>query len=313
MDWKGKRVFITGAFGFVGKNLAMSLIEKEANVYLLRRDEEPVSRSFFSKFATVVTGDITDLDLMKRIITGYEIDYVFHLAAQPIVDIAVQNPLETFQSNILGTANVLEACRLRPVKAVVIASSEKAYGTGKIPYKETYPLQGTAPYDVSKSCADLIAQTYFKTYAVPVVITRCANIYGPQDYNFSRLVPDAIRCAVKGNTLEMRSDGNFIRDFIYVKEVVNAYLLCAEKVDKAKGQAYNFGTGEKFRVIDVVNMVFKIVGNKKASIKILNTAKHEIKDQYLDASKAKKELGWKPKYSMDDALKETIEWYKAIL
>lgn len=262
---------------------------------------------------TVVHGDVENLELVERAINEYEIDTVFHLAAQTIVGTANRSPISTFETNIKGTWNVLEACRrISTVKAVIVASSDKAYGDQKVlPYDETTPLQGTHPYDVSKSCADLISYSYYKTYGLPVCITRCGNFYGGGDLNFNRLIPGTIRAILKNEKPTIRSDGTLIRDYVYVKDGADAYILLAEKMRELKiaGESFNFSNEDKHTVKDIVDKISKIMGSKLEPV-ILNEAKNEILHQYLSAKKARKTLDWKPKYTVEEGLKETIEWYK---
>jgi CDP-glucose 4,6-dehydratase len=264
----------------------------------------------------VVRGQIEDYFLLERVLNEYEIDTVFHLAAQTIVDIANLNPLSTFEANIKGTWNLLEACRRNQqrVKRVVVASSDKAYGTQeKLPYTEDSPLQGAHPYDVSKTCADLIAHTFFNTYQLPVGITRCGNFYGGGDLNFNRIVPGTIRSVLHDQPLIIRSDGTPKRDYIYVKDAVHAYVTLAENIEclNLSGEAFNFSGGNLLSVLDITNKILELMGKKDYPVKILNQSKGEIKDQYLSIEKAKKILNWSPIYSLEDGLRETIEWYRS--
>jgi len=317
--WKMRNVFVTGCTGFLGYWLTEYLLNEGANVVGLVRDF--VHQSSFYRFRlnekiTVVRGQIEDYFLLERVLNEYEIDTVFHLAAQTIVDIATRNPLSTFETNTKGTWNLLEACRRNQplVKRVVVASSDKAYGTQeKLPYTEDSPLKGTHPYDVSKTCADLIAYTFFNTYQLPVCITRCGNFYGGGDLNFNRLVPGTIRSVLHNQPLIIRSDGTPKRDYIYIKDAVHGYVTLAENIERLKlsGEAFNFSSENQCNVMDMTRRILELMGKKDYPVKILNQAKGEIKDQYLSIEKAKKILNWKPIYSLEDGLRETIEWYRS--
>lgn len=262
---------------------------------------------------SIVHGDVEDLNLIERALNEYEIDTVFHLAAQTIVGTGNRSPISTFETNIKGTWNILEASRrISTVKAIIIASSDKAYGDQKIlPYDENTSLKGTHPYDVSKSCADLIAYTYYKTYGLPVCVTRCGNFYGGGDLNYNRIIPGTIRSILNNDAPIIRSDGTLIRDYIYIKDGVDAYILLAEKMKELNlyGEAFNFSTEEKYTVKEITEKIITIM-KSDLKPKILNEVKNEIQDQYLSAKKAKTILGWTSKYTLDDGLKETIDWYK---
>ncbi len=315
--WKDRNVFITGCTGLVGSHLTQTLVEKKANVIGLVRDQVPrsnlVQTGIFDRI-NIVRGCVEDYFTVERALNEYEIDAVFHLAAQTIVGIANRNPLSTFESNIKGTWCVLEAARRAPtVKRVVVASSDKAYGDqDKLPYDETAPLRGSHPYDVSKSCADLLSSTYYETYKLPVCVTRCGNFYGPGDLNFNRIVPGTVRSILNNEAPVIRSDGSYIRDYFYVKDGALAYLHLAEKMDNAKihGEAFNFSNELQISVLELTKKILQLMGKEDLQPVILNEAKNEIKHQYLSAKKARTILNWRPKYSIDDALKETIEWYK---
>lgn len=313
--WKDKNVLITGFEGFLGSNLTRALGSLNAKIYGLDikvgRKEILLTGADYSKI-TVIKGSVVNYKLVDRIIKKNNINVVFHLAAEAIVDKSYAIPLMAFSTNIEGTWNILEACRnSKSIQAVIIASSDKAYGAHKkLPYTEEASLIGRNPYDVSKSCADLIAYSYFHSYGLPVSITRCGNIYGPGDFNFSRIVPDAIRCALSGRTLFIRSDGKFTRDYIYVDDIVDGYITLAEKLQKLNlpGEAFNFSDENPLEVIGLVEKIYKII-RKVPDYKILNQAKYEIRDQYLASGKARKILSWKPKKSLEEGLKNTIEWY----
>jgi len=315
--WKNKNVFVTGCTGLLGSWLVKDLVEKGANVTGLIRDWVPKSnlilQDSINKINTV-RGDINDYYLMERILNEYEIDTVFHLAAQTIVSIANRNPMSTFETNIKGTWNILEACRRNPtVKRVIVASSDKAYGEHEIlPYKEDAPLKGSHPYDVSKSCADLLAFAYHNTYELPVCITRCGNFYGGGDLNFNRIVPGTIRSILSNERPIIRSDGTFIRDYIFIRDAVNAYLFLAEKMDELDihGEAFNFSNEIQLTVLELTNDILRIMDLTDLKPVVLNEVKGEIKHQYLSAAKAKNILGWSPTYTVEEGLKETIDWYK---
>jgi CDP-glucose 4,6-dehydratase len=318
--WRDRPTLITGATGLVGAWLVKRLLEARADVVCLVRDWVPQSelvRSGDIERVRVVRGDIRDQALLERVLGEYEIDTVIHLAAQTIVGIANRNPISTFETNIQGTWCLLEACRRSPkVKQIVVASSDKAYGDQeKLPYDETTPLQGQHPYDVSKSCADLIAHTYAKTYELPVVITRCGNFYGGGDLNWNRIVPGTIRSLLRGERPVIRSDGSYIRDYFYVEDGAAAYMLLAEQLAKRpelRGEAFNFSNEIQVTVLDLVHKIRHIIGSSLEPI-ILNEASNEIKHQYLSAEKARRMLGWQPLFTLDEGLTRTIRWYRAFL
>lgn len=313
--WQNRNVLITGCSGFLGSWLTKLLTESGANVTGLIRDFTPKSALFRNKDLKInlVSGSLEDIDVLERTIGEYEIDTVFHIAAQAIVGIANRNPISTFNANIMGTWNLLEACRRSPMlKNIIIASSDKAYGDQEVlPYNEKMPLQGSHPYDVSKSCADLIAQTYYKTYGLPVCITRCGNLFGGGDLNFNRIVPQTIESIINNEAPIIRSDGTFIRDYIYVEDAALAYILLAEKMEELNiyGEAFNFSNEVRLTVLDLVNMILKQMDSKLKPT-ILNQASHEIKNQYLSAKKAKDILGWEPQFELEQGLNKTIEWYR---
>jgi len=316
--WKNKRVLVTGYEGFLGSHLTKALIDKGARVTGLdieTRRKETILNGEFKKIS-IIKGSVEDFKLICSILEKKKIDFVFHLAAAAIIGESLENPLTTFSTNIAGTWNILEACRKNlKVKGIIVASSDKAYGSKNIlPYKEEASLEGNHTYDASKSCADLLAYTYYHTYNIPVCVTRCGNIFGPGDYNFSRIVPDSLRSIFAKKILKIRSDGKFTRDYVYVDDIVYAYMLLAEKMDKNKlyGEAFNFSYESPVNVIDLIKEIEK-EAKTKVKYKILNQAKYEIKHQYLCARKAKKILCWKPKYSLKSGLKETIPWYRNCL
>lgn len=317
--WNNRNVFVTGGTGFLGSYLVKKLVNYGANVTMLVRDYVPQSNIYIGeeyKKVNAVQGSLEDYSLIERILGEYEIDTIFHLAAQAIVGVANRNPLGTFKSNIEGTWNILEAARKSPlIKEVIVASSDKAYGDQeKLPYDENMPLQGKHPYDVSKSCADLIAQTYYETYKLPVCITRCGNLYGGGDLNFNRIIPQSIQSILNKEAPVIRSDGSFIRDYFYIEDAVDAYIKLAEKVVDLNlgGQAFNFSNEIQLTVLELVNKILKIMGSDIKPI-ILNQGSNEIIHQYLSAKKARTVLGWSPNYTIDEGLSKTIEWYKDFL
>ena len=313
--WKNKNVFITGATGFLGSWLTKYLLEENSNITALVRDWIPKSKLISDDSINkinIVRGNIEDYLLIERIINEYEINMVFHIAAQTIVGIANNNPLSTFESNIKGTWNILEACRKSPnVKKVIVASSDKAYGDQEIlPYSESTPLIGRHPYDVSKSCADLICRSYYETYNLPVCVTRCGNFYGGGDLNFNRIIPGTIRSILNNEPPVIRSDGSFIRDYFYIEDAVLAYLLLEEKMDDESlhGEAFNFSNEIQITVLDLVNKIIDLMDSNLKPV-ILNEASNEIKHQYLSAKKAKDLLGWKSEYNLNIGLQKTISYY----
>lgn len=315
--WKNKNVFITGCTGLLGSWMTKALVEQGANVIGLIRDLVPHSNLNWSGFINkinIVRGEVEDYFLLERTLNEYEIDTVFHLAAQTIVKIANRNPLSTFETNIKGTWNILEACRRNPdVKRVIVASSDKAYGIhDDLPYNENTPLQGVYPYDVSKSCTDLIAKSYFHTYNLPVCITRCGNFYGGGDLNFNRIVPGTIRAVLNNERPIIRSDGSYIRDYIYIEDAVESYLLLANKMNELKleGESFNFGNGIQNTILDLTKEILNLMKADTLKPEILNIVKNEIKHQYLNVEKAKRLLDWTPKYTLKKGLIKTINWYK---
>lgn len=315
--WRGRRVFVTGATGLLGSWTTERLVELGADVVALVRDEVRRSRLYRSKCfqeITAVPGALEDAFTIERAINEYEIETVLHLGAQTIVGTANRNPVSTFTSNIQGTWNVLEGCRHSSlVKRVIVASSDKAYGDQpELPYKEDARLEGRHPYDVSKSAADLITTSYHHSYGLPVCITRCGNLYGGGDLNFNRIIPGTILSVLKGEAPVIRSDGTFTRDYFYVKDAVDAYLLLAEKMDSPgiAGQAFNFSNERPMKVTEITAKVLEVMGKKDLKPKVLGEAKNEILHQYLSAEKARKLLDWKPARTLEDALGETVEWYR---
>jgi CDP-glucose 4,6-dehydratase len=318
--WRDRPTLVTGATGLVGGWLVKRLQALGADVVTLVRDWIPESelvRSGSIGGVKVVRGDVRHQGNLERVLGEHEIDTVIHLAAQTIVGIANRNPVSTFDSNIRGTWALLEACRRSPsVKQIVFASSDKAYGeSATLPYDESTPLKGSHPYDVSKSCADLIAQTYANTYGTPVIITRCGNFYGGGDLNWNRIVPGTVRSAVRGERPIIRSDGNYIRDYFYVEDGAAVYTLLAERLaasPELKGQAFNFSNELQVTVLDLTRRILDLMGSRLEP-DIRNLATYEIRHQYLSAEKARRVLGWKPIYPLDEGLRRTIAWYEAFL
>lgn len=318
--WLDRPTFITGATGLVGGWLAQRLVAAGADVVCLIRDEAPQSelvRSGLAQRVKVVHGDVRDQALLERALGEYEINTVFHLAAQTIVSIANRNPISTFESNIQGTWSVLEACRRSPaVKQTIVASSDKAYGDQEtLPYAENTPLQGQHPYDVSKSCADLIAHTYAVTYGLPVAVTRCGNFYGGGDLNWNRIVPGTIRSILRGQRPVIRSDGQYVRDYFYVEDGAAAYMLLAEALaarPELRGEAFNFSNEIQITVLDLVQRILRLMGSDLTP-EVRNEASNEIRHQYLSAAKARTVLGWQPLFMLDGGLDRTIKWYREFL
>lgn len=318
--WKDRPTLVTGATGLVGGWLVKRLLAQRAEVVCLVRDWVPQSLMLRERLADrvkVVRGDVRDQAALERTLGEHEVATVFHLAAQTIVGIANRNPVSTFESNIQGTWALLEACRRSPlVKQIVIASSDKAYGDQEhLPYDETTPLQGTHPYDVSKSCADLIAHTYAVSYGSPVAITRCGNFYGGGDLNWNRIVPGTIRSVLRGQRPVIRSDGTFIRDYFYVEDGANAYMTLAEALanrPELAGEAYNFSNEIQVTVLDLVRRILKLMESDLVP-DVRNEASNEIIHQYLSAAKARRDLDWSPLFDLDGGLSATLAWYKEFL
>ena len=318
--WQDRPTLVTGGTGLLGGWLVKHLLARGADIVCLVRDWVPGSelvRSSVIERVKVVRGDICDAPLMERVMGEYEIDTVFHLAAQTIVGIANRNPVSTFQTNIGGTCSVLEACRRSTkIKAIVVASSDKAYGDQeRLPYDENTPLQGRHPYDVSKSCADLIAQSYFSTYRLPIGITRCGNFYGGGDLNWNRIVPGTIRSLVRGNQPIVRSDGQYVRDYFYIEDGAAAYTLLAERLADTPalhGEAFNFSNETPVSVLEIVESISRLMDSDLKPV-VLNEASNEIRRQYLSSAKARKLLKWKPLVTLDEGLNHAISWYRDFL
>jgi len=315
--WTDRRVFVTGCTGFLGAWTVQELRRRGAVVVGLVRDvphETSLLGTDQARPDFTVFGQLEDFDCVLRAVNEYEIETTFHLAAQTIVGTALREPRGTFEANIRGTWNVLEACRqISTVRRIVVASTDKAYGTAdQLPYDETMPLAGRHPYDVSKACADMIAQGYHETYQLPVCITRCANFYGGGDLNFSRIVPGTIRSVLAGTAPVLRSDGTMIRDYIYIHDVVEGYLMLAEAMDRPEiwGRAFNLSTEQPLSVLALTRRILAVMGRQDLEPVILNETRAEILEQHLSAERARRELGWKPRYSLDQSLTETADWYR---
>lgn len=318
--WDGHNVFVTGATGLLGSWLVEALVERGASVTCLVRDWVPESRLVTDggiASAHIVRGELEDLSVTLRALNEYEIDSVFHLGAQTIVGTAARSALSTFESNIRGTWTLLEACRMLSgrVERIVVASSDKAYGEHEtLPYTEDAPLIGRYPYDVSKSCADLISLSYFHTYGLPIAVTRCGNLFGGGDLNFNRLVPGTIRSALRDERPIIRSDGTYIRDYFYVRDAVESYLTLARHLpDAFVGEAFNFGNEQPLSVLQMVGAILGAMGRQDLEPRILDEASAEILAQTLDCTKARERLGWTPMYDLETGLRETVEWYRAWL
>lgn len=317
--WRDRSVFVTGATGVLGSWLTKALHDALAEVVVLVRDWVPGSelcRAGVLEQLRVVRGELGDQALVERILGEYEVKTVLHLGAQTIVPIANRNPLSTFDTNIRGTWTLLEACRRSPtVRQIVVASSDKAYGDSEqLPYQEDAPLRGRYPYDVSKSCADLLAQAYAATYQLPVAISRCGNLYGGGDLNWNRVIPGTIRSILRGQPPIIRSDGSMVRDYFYVEDGVSAYLLLAEHLARdasLAGEAFNFSNERPVSVLELVEQIRALMGAQELQPVVLNQATNEIPRQYLDARKATARLGWQPRYDLAEGLQRAIAWYRA--
>ena len=315
--WTNRSVLVTGSTGFLGLWLTKKLVERGANVVSLVRDMVPRAPFFIDgmdRQVSVVRGEIEDQAIIERTLGEYEVDTVFHLAAQAIVGVANRDPVRTFEANIQGTWCLLEACRRNnAVSRIVVASSDKAYGDHDVlPYDETFALQGRHPYDVSKSCADLISLSYNKSFGLPVCVTRCGNLFGPGDLNFSRIVPGTILSALRNERPIIRSDGSPMRDYVHVMDIAEGYLTLAEAMDRdeVRGQAFNLGTGEPLAVLALTERILKAAGRADLTPDIRDEAEGEIKHQYLCSDLATRLLGWEPGASLDERLRQTAEWYR---
>jgi CDP-glucose 4,6-dehydratase len=319
--WTSRRVFVTGATGMIGSWLVKDLLAQGADIVALVQDADPQSEVYRSgdiRRVTVINGALEDFWTLERAINSHGVDTVFHLGAQTIVGTAHRFPLPTFEANIRGTYNLLEACRLHAdfVHRVVIASSDKAYGDQRhLPYTEDMELKGRHPYEVSKSCGDLIGQAYHHTYSLPIGIARCGNVYGGGDLNWSRIVPGTIRSFLRGERPLIRSDGTYVRDYIYVKDVVHAYMCLAERLgdEKVGGESFNFSSEKPLTVLEMVNMIKKLMSCTKIEPDIRNCSEGEIRSQHLSAARAHDILKWEPLFDFESGLRETISWYSEFL
>jgi len=319
--WRGRSVLVTGAKGFLAAHLIKHLAAAGARVVGLERDLTRIGyfdMESLGEVTNLVHGDLTDYALLERLLSRYKVQTILHLAAQALVGLANQAPLLTFESNVRGTYMLLEAARRAwdegsgALEGVVVASSDKAYGQHtELPYTEDIALQALHPYDASKACADILARTYAHTYGLPVAVTRCANLYGPGDLNFSRIIPDTIRALLEDRRPQIRSDGSPQRDYLFIDDAVNGYLTLAQQLDKPEvsGEAFNFGTGEPVSVLELVGEIIQIAGAQDIEAEVLGQSWGEIQHQYLDATKARKILHWRPQLSRSDSLKITIDWY----
>lgn len=319
--WRDRRVLVTGATGLVGTWTVKRLIDSGADAVCLVRDWVPYSefvRDGLADRCNMVKGDLCDMELVERTLAEYDVRTVLHLAAQSQVGVGNRNPLSTFESNVAGTWRLLEACRRTPtIEQVVVASSDKAYGhQTQLPYDESFPLQGRAPYDASKSCAALVAFSYAQTFKLPVCVTMCGNFFGPGDINWNRVVPGTVRSVIRGERPIIRSDGTFVRDYFYVKDGAAAYCTLAEKMGELPsihGQSFNFSNERPCTVLDIVQLILTLMGREDLTPVVQSQASNEILRQYLSAKKAREILGWKPIWDIENALKETIAWYQKLL
>lgn len=315
MEIKGKKILVTGGAGFIGSHLVEELINLGAKVSVI--DIKIDKESFFAihKLKSKINFKFLDIRSRKNVLTYLDkqsFEYIFHLAAEPIVENAYQNPFNTFETNIIGTINLLDGVREnKKIKGIIVASSDKAYGKTKSAYTEDSPLKGDHPYDVSKSCMDLICQTYYKTYKTPLVITRFGNVYGEGDKHKSRIIPGIIDAVIQNKTLKIRSDGTFVRDYLYVKDVVKGYIFLLKKFKNIQGEAFNFSSKDTLSVLNLIKKAEKIL-NLKIKTKILNIAKNEIPYQHLNDLKIKK-MGWKNNYNLENSLIKILEWQKNTL
>ncbi len=319
--WLDRPVFVTGATGLLGSHMCEALVAQGAQVVCLVRDQ--VSQSHFARLGlekkvVIVRGALEDYPLLERALNEHEIETVMHLGAQTIVGTANRNPLSTWEANVRGTYQLLEACRrnAKTIGRVLVASSDKAYGDQPtLPYEEDAPLEGRFPYDCSKSCTDLITRSYFETYRVPTCITRCGNLFGAGDLNWNRIVPGTLRSAIRGEAPIIRSNGKFVRDYVYVGDAVSAYLELAEQMDRddVVGQAFNFSDERPQSVVEIVQCVLEAAGRTDLVPEVLNQGSHEIKAQYLSSTKARERLGWKPRHGLKEGLEQTAQWYRELL
>lgn len=316
INFAGKHILVTGGTGFIGSHLVETLLQQGAHVtvtYLRTIPHSYFSSKNLHHVCISAPVDICNFEKTYDLITKSGIEYIFHLAAQPLVDVAYINPRHTLEANIMGTVNILESARLFPtVRGVIVASSDKAYGKlKKDKYVESDALAGDHPYEVSKSATDLIAFSYFKTYGIPITTARFGNVYGEGDLNFSRIIPGIAKSILCNETLTLRSDGTYVRDYIYVKDVVRGYLQLASQIDKVKGESFNFGSKETLSVKQLIHVVEKAL-TRKVPYTIANHAKNEIPFQSLDYSKARKILQWEPQATVANTIAQILNWYKGI-
>ena len=318
--WQDRRVFVTGASGLVGGWLVEALLKEGADIVVLLRDWIPNSlllqREHYHHIS-IIRGDLSQVKKLERILAEYEIKSVFHLAAQTIVPIANKNPLSTFESNIAGTWNLLEACRLnKGISSIIIASSDKAYGEApNLPYNEAMPLNAIYPYDVSKACADRISVSYAKSFNLPIAITRCGNFFGGGDLNWNRVIPSTIRAVFRKKAPIIRSDGHLIRDYIYIEDAVSAYMKLCEGLERNSalyGEAFNFSNESQCTVLQLVQTILNLMHADFNPV-ILGENAGEITAQFLDSSKAHRDLNWWPRFTLEEGLKRTIAWYENYL
>lgn len=312
--WADRSVLVTGGAGFLGRHIVERLLSYSSDVVVLVKEQSSETQQEWSSGSVhIVYGDLREYVCVEECINNHDVDTIIHLGAQPLVRPAMRSPLPTLETNIVGTLNILEASRrIETVKRVAIASSDKAYGEQEVlPYTESASLNGIAPYELSKVCTDILAQRFSQMYNLPIAVTRCGNFYGPGDVHFDRIVPGTIRSLLRGESPIIRSDGKFLRDYLYVEDAANAYLTLAMNSDRddVKGQAFNFGTGTPLTVLEIVEKICSAC-NIFIDPTILDTARGEIRDQYLDSSKSEMVLGWKHQWSVDDALVKTVDWYK---
>lgn len=314
-DLKGKKILVTGGAGFIGSHLVTELLKNHAEVFVVDINVSPNSLfalNNLSKKVKYYNIDVRDRKSIFKLFKDNKFNYVFHLAAVASVISSYEDPSQTFDTNIIGAVNVLEAVRTsKKVSGIIVASSDKAYGKTERAYTEDSPLRGLDPFGVSKSCADLICQTYFKTYSAPVVVTRFSNVYGEGDLHFDRLIPEICKAIVNSEKFKIRSDGKFIRDYIYIKDVINGYMTLLNNIEDIKGEAYNFSSLDSLSVLEVIDKVNRVI-NKKLDYEIVNNSKNELPYQHLDDSKIRL-LGWRPTHNLADTLKSIIRWYKDIL
>lgn len=314
MVLKGSNVLVTGGKGFIGSHLVKALIENKCKVVVFDLPANDPLQYFneqgLSGKVILETGDINDFVRINSVIIKQKIDFVFHLAAQAVIETTYQNPLYTISTNAAGTANLLESCRqYGQVRGILVTSTDKVYGKlSRV--SESTPISGDHPYEVSKTSADLISRSYYKTYNLPVVVTRFGNVYGEGDLNFSRIIPGIMSSILKSETLQIRSNGKFVRDYVYVKDIVKATLLLAKNINKVKGEAFNVSSLENYSVLDVIKKVEGIL-NVKVDYKILSTAINEIPVQSVNFGKIKKDLGWKPKNTFESTMPGILAWYQS--